>query len=51
MMKKLIIGLFALLPTFVMAAGPSVPLMDANNDLTDKASLTTRCSVIHELLS
>ncbi|TMP45638.1 cytochrome c1 [Pseudoalteromonas citrea] len=39
MMKKLIIGLFALLPTFVMAAGPSVPLMDANNDLTDKASL------------
>ncbi|MBD1581026.1 cytochrome c1 [Pseudoalteromonas sp. S16_S37] len=39
MMKKLIIGLFALLPTFAMAAGPSVPLMDAGNDLTDKASL------------
>ncbi|NOU51857.1 cytochrome c1 [Pseudoalteromonas sp. JBTF-M23] len=39
MMKKLIIGLFALLPTFAMAAGPSVPLMEAGNDLTDKASL------------
>ena len=39
MMKKLIIGLFALLPSLTMAAGPSVPLMDANNDLTDKASL------------
>ncbi|CAH9063410.1 Ammonia monooxygenase gamma subunit [Pseudoalteromonas holothuriae] len=39
MMKKLVIGLFALLPTFAMAAGPSVPLMDAGNDLTDKASL------------
>ncbi|BBN80320.1 cytochrome c [Pseudoalteromonas sp. A25] len=39
MMKKLIIGLFALLPTFVMAAGPSVPLMEAGHDLTDKASL------------
>jgi ubiquinol-cytochrome c reductase cytochrome c1 subunit len=39
MMKKLIIGLFVLLPTFAMAAGSSVPLMDAGNDLTDKASL------------
>ncbi|WP_105167261.1 cytochrome c1 [Pseudoalteromonas sp. T1lg23B] len=39
MMKKLVIGLFALLPTFAMAAGPSVPLMEAGNDLTDKASL------------
>ncbi|MFC3033028.1 cytochrome c1 [Pseudoalteromonas fenneropenaei] len=39
MMKKLIVGLFALLPTLSMAAGPSVPLMDANIDLTDKASL------------
>ncbi|WP_404342481.1 cytochrome c1 [Pseudoalteromonas mariniglutinosa] len=43
MMKKLIIGLFALsvnlLPNMVMAAGPAVPLMDAGNDLTDKASL------------
>ncbi|ESP95298.1 MULTISPECIES: cytochrome c1 [Pseudoalteromonas] len=39
MMKKLLIGLFALLPTFAMAAGPSVPLMDANIDLRDNASL------------
>ncbi len=39
MMKKLIIGLFALLPTLTMAAGPSVPLMDANIDLKDNASL------------
>ena len=39
MMKKLIIGLFALLPSLTLAAGPSVPLLEANNDLTDKASL------------
>lgn len=39
MMKKLIIGLFALLPTLTMAAGSSVPLMDANIDLKDNASL------------
>ena len=39
MMKKLIIGLFALLPSLTMAAGPSVPLMDANIDLKDNASL------------
>ncbi len=39
MMKKLVIGLFAMLPAFAMAAGPSVPLMEANNDLTDQASL------------
>ncbi|SFC54848.1 ubiquinol-cytochrome c reductase cytochrome c1 subunit [Pseudoalteromonas denitrificans DSM 6059] len=38
-MKKLIVGLFVLLPTFAMAAGPSVPLMKAGNDLTDNASL------------
>nr|WP_297312042.1 cytochrome c1 [Neptuniibacter sp.] len=38
-MKKLIIGLFALLPSLTMAAGPSVPLMDANIDLKDNASL------------
>ncbi len=39
MMKKLVIGLFALLPTLSMAAGPSMPLQDANIDLTDQASL------------
>ncbi len=39
MMKKLIIGLFALLPSLTMAAGPSVPLMDANIDLKDNTSL------------
>lgn len=41
MMKKLLIGLFALsinvLPA--MAAGPSVALLDAGNDLTDQPSL------------
>ena len=43
MMKKLIIGLFALsvnmLPNVVMASGPAVPLQEANNDITDQASL------------
>ena len=43
MIKKLAIGLFALsasvASTFAIAAGPAVPLMKANNDLTDKASL------------
>ncbi|GHA54220.1 cytochrome c1 [Photobacterium aphoticum] len=38
-MKKLMVILFALLPSLAMAAGPSVPLDAANNDLTDKASL------------
>lgn len=38
-MKKLMVILFALLPSLAMAAGPSVPLEAANNDLTDKASL------------
>ena len=38
-MKKWIIILFAMLPSFAMAAGANVPLDKANNDLTDKASL------------
>ena len=38
-MKKIIVMLFALLPTFVFAAGGSAHLDSANNDLTDKASL------------
>lgn len=38
-MKKLIIILFALLPSLAFAAGPSIPLDKANYDLTDKASL------------
>ncbi|MFD2178811.1 cytochrome c1 [Veronia pacifica] len=38
-MKKWIVMLFALLPTMVLAAGSSVPLDSANNDLTDKGSL------------
>ncbi|KLV06203.1 cytochrome C [Photobacterium aquae] len=38
-MKKLIVILFSLLPALAMAAGPSVPLDAANNDLSDKASL------------
>ncbi|MFC0117772.1 cytochrome c1 [Pseudoalteromonas xiamenensis] len=39
MMKKLIIGLFAFLPTLSMASGPDVELQHAKIDLTDKASL------------
>ncbi|MDD1782246.1 cytochrome c1 [Enterovibrio sp. ZSDZ35] len=38
-MKKWIVMLFALLPSLAMAAGSSVPLDAANNDLSDKASL------------
>ncbi|MCG3721239.1 cytochrome c1 [Vibrio cincinnatiensis] len=38
-MKKWIVMLFALLPLLTMAAGVSVPLDRANNDLRDKASL------------
>ena len=38
-MKKLIIAVFALLPSLVMAAGASVPLDKANYDLRDQASL------------
>ena len=41
MMKKLIIGLFALSVNMLpaMAAGPSVPLMEAGNDISDQPSL------------
>ncbi len=38
-MKKWIVILFAMLPSLVFAAGPSVSLDKAGNDLTDKASL------------
>lgn len=38
-MKKLIIAILALVPFVVLAAGPSVQLDKANNDLTDKESL------------
>jgi ubiquinol-cytochrome c reductase cytochrome c1 subunit len=38
-MKKLLITLLALVPVLALAAGSSVPLDKANNDLTDKASL------------
>lgn len=38
-MKKLLITLCALVPFFAIAAGPSLPLDSANNDLTDKESL------------
>ena len=38
-MKKTIIALLALLPVAVFAAGPSIPLDKANNDITDKESL------------
>jgi ubiquinol-cytochrome c reductase cytochrome c1 subunit len=38
-MKKLLLVICALVPFFVLAAGPSIPLDKANNDLTDKESL------------
>lgn len=38
-MKKIIIALLTLLPTFAFAAGGGAALEHANNDITDKASL------------
>ncbi|MGB0938071.1 MAG: cytochrome c1 [Colwellia sp.] len=38
-MKKLLLVLCALVPFFALAAGPSIPLDKANNDLSDKESL------------
>jgi len=38
-MKKLILTLLALIPMLATAAGPSLPLDSANNDLADKESL------------
>jgi len=38
-MKKLFIAICALVPMLAFAAGPSIPLDSANNDLTDKESL------------
>lgn len=38
-MKKLLLVLCALVPLFAIAAGPSMQLDKANNDLTDKESL------------
>jgi len=38
-MKKLILAIITCLPMLALAAGPSVPLDKANNDLADKESL------------
>ncbi|WP_440874686.1 cytochrome c1 [Thalassotalea sp. PLHSN55] len=38
-MKKFILALLALVPMLALAAGPSIPLDSANNDLSDKESL------------
>ncbi|WP_182440108.1 cytochrome c1 [Colwellia sp. RSH04] len=38
-MKKFILAVFALVPVLAFAAGPSLPLDSANNDLADKESL------------
>ncbi|NMP30142.1 cytochrome c1 [Thalassotalea sp. M1531] len=38
-MKKLLITLLAMVPVLAFAAGPSIPLDSANNDLADKESL------------
>lgn len=38
-MRKFIIALLAVLPMLALAAGPSVPVDKANNDLSDKESL------------
>ena len=38
-MKKFILAVLAMLPMLALAAGSSLHLDEANNDLTDKASL------------
>jgi ubiquinol-cytochrome c reductase cytochrome c1 subunit len=38
-MRKIILALLAVVPMLALAAGPSVPLDKANNDLSDKESL------------
>jgi len=38
-MRKFIVTLLAIFPLFAMAAGPSLPVDSANNDLADKESL------------
>mgnify|MGYP006095537741 FL=1 len=55
-MKKFIVAVLAMLPMLVIAAGPSLDLDKANNDLTDKASLKrgfeayiNNCLACHEL--
>ncbi|WP_077283951.1 cytochrome c1 [Cognaticolwellia aestuarii] len=55
-MKKFIVAVLAMLPMLVIAAGPSLELDKANNDLTDKASLKrgfeayiNNCLACHEL--
>jgi len=55
-MKKFILAVLAALPMLALAAGPSLHLDEANNDLRDKASLTrgfeayiNNCLACHEL--
>ncbi len=55
-MKKLILAVLAVLPMLAVAAGPSLQLDEANNDLSDKASLKrgfeayiNNCLACHEL--
>jgi ubiquinol-cytochrome c reductase cytochrome c1 subunit len=55
-MKKLILAVLAVLPMLAVAAGPSLNLDKANNDLSDKASLKrgfeayiNNCLACHEL--
>ncbi|SEK97102.1 ubiquinol-cytochrome c reductase cytochrome c1 subunit [Colwellia chukchiensis] len=55
-MKKFILAVLAMLPMLAIAAGPSLPLDKANNDLSDKASLKrgfeayiNNCLACHEL--
>ncbi len=55
-MKKFILAILAALPMLAIAAGPSMPLDKANNDLSDKESLKrgfeayiNNCLACHEL--
>jgi ubiquinol-cytochrome c reductase cytochrome c1 subunit len=55
-MKKFILAVLAVLPMLALAAGPSLHLDEANNDLRDKASLKrgfeayiNNCLACHEL--
>jgi ubiquinol-cytochrome c reductase cytochrome c1 subunit len=55
-MKKLLLTILAIVPMFTFAAGPSLPLDSAGNDLADKESLKrgfrsylTYCLACHQL--
>ena len=51
MVKRIIASfLLLLLPVAGFASGASIPLMRADNDVSDKVSLATRRSIFRQLL-